>query len=104
MRTNSKPAPPDPTRTPPPIFLPPTVLCALGANQVAKALAISRVTFWKMVSRGDYPPSDMRVGSNPRWSVETHNEWMQKQRRDAGELPPVPARGGVRIKHQEEEG
>ena len=49
----------------------------LGKAQICTALGISLRTFQGMLSSGDYPKCDTRIGLFPRWRVATHNAWIE---------------------------
>lgn len=68
--------------------LPPECKGLLTRSDVAALLRISVAQLKKMLSAGEYPPPDMRIGVLPRWSVETHNTWLRKRLEEA--------RGGLR--------
>ena len=65
--------------------LPAAVVGLLNRNQVTEALGgISVRTLNAMISRGEFPRHDVRVGRFPRWSVESVNDWC-RSRRDNGD-------------------
>jgi len=66
--------------------LPGACKALLSKKQIAHALFITTRYLESMISRGDYPKSDLYLGSMQRWKVETHNAWVDKQ-------GPIHARG-----------
>lgn len=67
----------------PPSVLPSAVEPArlLDRKGVAEALRIHERTLDQLVSSGGYPPPDLKLGSSPRWSVLTHNRWVESHLR-----------------------
>lgn len=60
------------------VYRPPpaTATPVLSKQDVCDLLRISPRQLAKMVSSGDYPTPDAHMGKRPRWSVDTHNEWV----------------------------
>jgi predicted DNA-binding transcriptional regulator AlpA len=66
-----------PRRTP----LPAAVVGLLNRRQVCEALGgISERKLSQMVSSGEFPRSDVRLGQLVRWSVPLVNQWCEDQR------------------------
>jgi predicted DNA-binding transcriptional regulator AlpA len=67
-------------RRPKVVTLPPGLDSLLSRKQVCVALGgLSMRSFERMVSSGEFPSLDMRVGSMPRWKVSTFNRWIDAQ-------------------------
>jgi hypothetical protein len=57
--------------------LPPSLMGLLNKKQVCLALgAISIRSLDEMISAGEFPRADKRVGRRPRWSVALVNLWV----------------------------
>lgn len=65
----SKPTPP----------LPPGCEALLSKQQICFAIGVSLRTFQGMVSAGQFPAADTRVGAFPRWRVQTLNRWIEER-------------------------
>jgi predicted DNA-binding transcriptional regulator AlpA len=59
--------------------LPATLDAALDTKDVCAALKISRRKFAEMLSTGEFPKHDLRLGALNRWRVSTFNAWMASQ-------------------------
>ena len=59
--------------------LPDSCGVALTKKQVSHAMSITTRCLDTMIARGDYPRPDFHIGPLPRWRVETHNTWLEKQ-------------------------
>lgn len=57
----------------------PPVNSVLNNAQVAFALAISVRKLQEMVSAGEFPACDFRIGDSPRWRVKTFDAWVEAQ-------------------------
>lgn len=68
---------PKPKAKPAPV-IPEAVTQLLEACQIWKALGIAKRKFYGMVSAGEYPPADLKIGRLPRWRVATHNAWIER--------------------------
>jgi predicted DNA-binding transcriptional regulator AlpA len=56
--------------------LPPGCDALLSREQVAAALGVSYRTLSGMLSAGEFPPADLKLGALPRWRVGTFNAWV----------------------------
>lgn len=67
--------------TPPaaPPSLPPGCEALLGKRQICFAVGVSARTFDSMVSAGQFPKPDARVGALPKWHVDTLNGWIRRK-------------------------
>ena len=77
-KTKTKPRSKYPAgRQAPAVPLPPSCRGLLNRNQVREALGqISQSKFSEMVSAGEFPQADKRLGRSPRWSVDCLNQWV----------------------------
>jgi predicted DNA-binding transcriptional regulator AlpA len=80
-RTTTKPGPrpravEPPARRPPPP-LPPGCEALLGKAQLCAALGVSLRKLQGMLSAGEFPAADLRLGAHPRWRVATLNAWVE---------------------------
>ena len=77
-KTKTKPRSKDPAgRLAPGVPLPSACRGLLNRNQVREALGqISQSKFSEMVSAGEFPGADKRLGRSPRWSVDRFNQWV----------------------------
>ena len=46
---------------------------------VGTVIGVGERTFDGMLSAGEYPRADVRIGAFPRWLVETHNRWVSER-------------------------
>ena len=70
------------TAGPPPAAppsLPPGCEALLGKKQICFAIGVSARTFDSMVSAGQFPKPDTKVGLFPRWQVATLNAWIARK-------------------------
>lgn len=67
--------------------LPPGLDAALDPAAVCAALRVCRRTLTGMVSAGEFPGADFRVGLSPRWRVSTVNRWIAERSGDVA--PPA---------------
>jgi predicted DNA-binding transcriptional regulator AlpA len=51
----------------------------MNRESVACVLQVSVRTFFEMVKAGTFPPADLHVGQNPRWTRDTVNLWIEDQ-------------------------
>ncbi len=51
----------------------------LSREQLCSALGVSLRKLDSMVSAGQFPRADLRLGSMPRWRVATFNRWVEEQ-------------------------
>jgi len=66
--------------------LPPTAVGVLSKSQVCAGLGgISVRKLSMMVSAGEFPRPDFRIGGLPRWSVTLFNAWIEENRIRPGE-------------------
>lgn len=75
------------TATPPPSVQVPNVndpIRLLDRKLVANFMHVHVRTLDALVSSGGYPQPDLRLGGSPRWSVLTHNRWVESQMRSDG--------------------
>jgi predicted DNA-binding transcriptional regulator AlpA len=88
-RTTTKPGPnpraveEPPARRPPPP-LPPGCEALLGKAQLCAALGVSLRKLQGMLSAGEFPAADLRLGAHPRWRVATLNAWVEARCRPGG--------------------
>lgn len=68
LKPKAKPAP----------AIPEAAMQLMDVRQAAAAIRVCRATFYAMVSAGEYPRPDLRIGRSPRWRVSTHNAWVEK--------------------------
>jgi excisionase family DNA binding protein len=52
--------------------------------QVATAMGVSRRQVEVMLSSGQFPPCDLKIGRLARWKVSTFNKWLESQCRAKG--------------------
>lgn len=60
----------------PPPTLPPGCDALMGRQQLALALDISVRTLQSMISAGEFPGPDTRLGPSPKWRLGTLNSWI----------------------------
>lgn len=63
----------------PPPSLPPGTNALMGKRQVCMALDISTRTLQSMVSAGEFPAPDTRIGPHPKWRLSTVNSWIDQR-------------------------
>lgn len=83
-RTKTKPNPPPsaPVKPRGPAVprephIPPAADVLMSRDQVARALGISTRTLDELVSAGQYPRADFKLGLFPRWTIGTHLAWVE---------------------------
>lgn len=64
--------------------VPPTAKGLLSKKQIAALLDIGESLLKDMIRDGRYPESDLKCGKLPRWTVDTHNAWIEAQRAQIG--------------------
>lgn len=69
-------------KQPPP--LPPGCDALLGKAQLCFALDISIRSLQSMLSAGEFPPPDTRLGVCPKWRVGTLNAWIAERCKKKG--------------------
>jgi predicted DNA-binding transcriptional regulator AlpA len=57
--------------------IPPGCEALLSNAQVAAALSVSVRKVQEMISAGEFPRCDFRIGDSPRWRVGTVNAWVE---------------------------
>lgn len=56
-------------------LIPPGVDALMSTRQVCAAMSIGPTKFRQLCRDEEFPPPDVRVGSDPRWRVSTFNAW-----------------------------
>jgi predicted DNA-binding transcriptional regulator AlpA len=69
-KPKAKPAKPAPT-------LPPGCEAFLSKQQICFALGVSLRTLQSMLTTGEFPKPDARIGKFPRWRVASFNAWVR---------------------------
>jgi predicted DNA-binding transcriptional regulator AlpA len=75
-RTTTRPKP-GPRAAEPPARRPPPPLPAGFEALLGAALGVSLRKLQGMLSAGEFPPADLRLGAHPRWRVATLNAWVE---------------------------
>jgi hypothetical protein len=63
--------------------LPPGAEGLMDKADVCTALRCGERKLDEMLSTGEYPSCDLRIGDRPRWRVGTHNRWIEEQAEQA---------------------
>jgi hypothetical protein len=63
----------------PPAPVPIGAEALLSKDRIAELLGVTTRMVEMMVSAGEYPAPDLRVGRLPRWRTLTHNGWVQQR-------------------------
>lgn len=64
---------------PKPLIMPVPCEVLLTRKKIARLLSISLRSFASMLSKGEYPKEDARLGpQQPRWRLSTHDAWVRK--------------------------
>ncbi len=56
----------------------PRVEPLLSIAELIAILGVSRRTLERMISGGEFPPADIRIGKLPRWRRATYERWISK--------------------------
>jgi predicted DNA-binding transcriptional regulator AlpA len=75
VKAKSKAKPAEKAKSPAP--LPAGCEALLSRAQICVALGMSMRKFQGMLSAGEFPRADLRLGGNPRWRVATLNAWVE---------------------------
>lgn len=62
-----------------PATLPPGCDALLSVEQLQVALGVCKRTITGMISAGEFPPHDTRIGISRRWRVGTLNAWIDRR-------------------------
>jgi predicted DNA-binding transcriptional regulator AlpA len=51
----------------------------IGKAEVSSLIGISGRTLQSMMSSGEFPAPDTRIGTMPRWRISTYKSWLKRR-------------------------